>query len=347
VRPTEQANHELAVPGTRKLLILDINGVLLRREDYAPGKKRTYIMRPHWEAFLDWCFNNFACALWSCGKRETLEMDVFGKYRDRLLFIFDQEKSTSLWPRRSIVAAEKPLFLKELDRLWAGDPRWNENNTILLDNHSEKFERNPPGTCFQVPDFVAEDDVLSVDGPLVQHLSSMRDSTDLKGYAQAHLDSSYFAYLKEERPLESSSNPRRLREEMVRLFVSSHVMQTLSPERNEGFYMNRYETFGPRAIPFRRRDLDVLSKHRSGFVVCEKTDGKRMLFFVPASLPNQDESKPRLGFFVDRAWEFQPVVVSLFPLRPVLIAELTQTCAVGSVQRPRRIKHQWRDDIGR
>ena len=35
------------------------------------------------------------------------------------MLCWDQRKSTSLWPRTSTVSPQKPLFLKEIDQLWA------------------------------------------------------------------------------------------------------------------------------------------------------------------------------------------------------------------------------------
>jgi hypothetical protein len=79
-----------------------------------------------------------------------------------LCFVWDQDKSTNLWPRSSIVNDKKPLFLKELSRVWEAVPCFSAVNTVLVDNHEEKFERNPLGTCVRVPEWApgSEDGLL-------------------------------------------------------------------------------------------------------------------------------------------------------------------------------------------
>ena len=117
------------------------------------------------------------------------------------MLCWDQRKSTSLWPRTSTVSPQKPLFLKEIDQLWAstfdapkdedlgvsGDwrrkapapsapklTRYDAATTVLVDNHLEKFERNPLGSCVLVPTWTASeesDTALSLDGDLCRTLS--------------------------------------------------------------------------------------------------------------------------------------------------------------------------------
>jgi hypothetical protein len=148
----------------RKLLILDLNNVLLVRAPYeqreltrtspddavARGGLGGARKRPHLDSFLAFCFEHFEVAVWSCGKRGNMELGIFNA---PLLFAWDQEHSTNLWPRHSCVAEGKPLFLKELAKVWHHNRRFDASNTILLDNHLEKFERNPLGTCVLVNDF--------------------------------------------------------------------------------------------------------------------------------------------------------------------------------------------------
>jgi hypothetical protein len=80
-----------------------------------------------------------------------------------LVAVLHQHDSTSLWPRTSAVVDGKPLFLKELSRLWAklddaaGPVKSGHgaHDTVLLDNHAEKFERNPPHCCLEVPEWAS------------------------------------------------------------------------------------------------------------------------------------------------------------------------------------------------
>jgi hypothetical protein len=115
----------------RPLIILDINGVLGVREAYnsaQPSRNRRFIVRDSAPEFVASCAELFEIAIWSCSKRQNLLDDIRILFRDArlhhsclpdpagLCFIWDQEHSTNLWPRTSIVNEKKPLFLKELSK---------------------------------------------------------------------------------------------------------------------------------------------------------------------------------------------------------------------------------------
>ena len=142
------------------------------------------------------------------------------------------------------MSAEKPLFLKELDRVYetafdeGGPPsgggassgpaprgiggnwrsrapaaapgpspsppaapepayvRYDGANTILLDNHLEKFERNEVGTCVVVPTWtsdMADDRALAPDSDLVKALDAIFGdgaagaAVRVKAFARDHL----------------------------------------------------------------------------------------------------------------------------------------------------------------
>ena len=73
----------------RKLLILDINNVLLARQPYtqrgggggqrgrSAGALRGARPRPYLESFLAFCAEDFELAVWSCGRRGNMEMELF------------------------------------------------------------------------------------------------------------------------------------------------------------------------------------------------------------------------------------------------------------------------------
>ena len=80
-----------APTGTRPLVVLDLNGVLVERRPYGSRSPRggggggggggsgqdAYVRRPHCEAFLDFCFRTFDVAVWSCGKLQNMELGLF------------------------------------------------------------------------------------------------------------------------------------------------------------------------------------------------------------------------------------------------------------------------------
>lgn len=108
-----------------------------------------------------------------------MELELFEAYEDQLVFVWDQENSTNLWPQRSQVAQEKPLFLKELSRVFEAFPQFSAENTVLLDNHLEKFQCNPPNTCCLVPEFNDQqhqtDDLLAPQGAFTSLLRSIAE----------------------------------------------------------------------------------------------------------------------------------------------------------------------------
>lgn len=118
-------------------------------------------------------------------------MEIFNGYEDRLKFVFDQEMSSNMWPEHSEVSTfkasnckvldkvsrDKPLFLKQLTTVFSRFPEFHEGNTILVDNHLEKFRGNPENTCCIVPEYThsnpCHDDVLAPNGLLVQQLTGI------------------------------------------------------------------------------------------------------------------------------------------------------------------------------
>lgn len=176
----------------RVLLVLDINGVLGARGPYQPKQhKRSFYPRPHLESFLSFCLSRFEVGVWSCALRKNIEVNIFPE--DSLLFVWDSSNSTNLWPRRSVVSDAKPLFLKELSRIWSSFPCYSASNTILVDNHLEKFERNPMGTCLILPEYSVKhtgDDYLSNESELVRNLSQLCCCTDTSSYIRSHAGTS-------------------------------------------------------------------------------------------------------------------------------------------------------------
>jgi hypothetical protein len=141
----------------RPLLILDLNNMLVARAPYEMRKQggmfARSIKRPGADAFVDFCLEHFAVGVWSCGQLKNMELWLFGGRAERLAFAWHQEHATNKYPRTSAVDAKKPLFVKELNGIFRQYPCWGPHNTLLLDDHLEKFEDNPPHTCVLVPAF--------------------------------------------------------------------------------------------------------------------------------------------------------------------------------------------------
>jgi hypothetical protein len=92
----------------RPLLILDINGVLGERTGFDPknpNSQRGFRRRRHHREFLEMCAQYFEIAVWSCSRRNNMELSLFSGIH--LNFIWAQEESTSLYPRTSVVSTAK------------------------------------------------------------------------------------------------------------------------------------------------------------------------------------------------------------------------------------------------
>lgn len=128
----------------KKLLILDLNGVLIDRN----RETKQYVKRPQVEVFLDWCFEHFEVAVWSSAKKhnaERLALDTLGLERTkRLRFLWHQDQCTP-HPTKEFV------FKKPLQKVWDIFPHhYDQTNTIIMDDTPEKMEDNPPHTWFRV-----------------------------------------------------------------------------------------------------------------------------------------------------------------------------------------------------
>ena len=79
---------------TKPLVVLDLNGVLVERTKYQDrGKHRSgrshgvqpYLRRPWCDWLVDFCFRHYEVAVWSCGKLENMEIDLFDGRELRLV----------------------------------------------------------------------------------------------------------------------------------------------------------------------------------------------------------------------------------------------------------------------
>jgi hypothetical protein len=94
----------------RPLLIFDMHGVLGEREPWETSRgggkrQRRFIKRPYCEEFILLCSNYFELAVWSCGKKRNIDLNIFQKVK--LLFVWCQDESTNLYPRTSCVSSDK------------------------------------------------------------------------------------------------------------------------------------------------------------------------------------------------------------------------------------------------
>ena len=79
----------------KKLLILDLNGVLIRKS----GKTKAFTLRPHVHTFLAHMAGLFHLAVWTSGRADTMHKAMLAlfksdSYKDKLIFYWTQKECT-------------------------------------------------------------------------------------------------------------------------------------------------------------------------------------------------------------------------------------------------------------
>ncbi|CAN1197204.1 Uncharacterized FCP1 homology domain-containing protein C1271.03c [Linum perenne] len=148
-------------PHSKKLLILDLNGLLvdvvsLPPKDHKPDKRvgiKSFFARPFYLDFLKFCFERFEVAVWSSRTKKNIDILVdylFGDMKNSLLFCWDLSNCTTT-QFKTLENRHKPLVFKELKKVWEKhDPQlpwergyFNESNTLLVDDSPYKSLLNP------------------------------------------------------------------------------------------------------------------------------------------------------------------------------------------------------------
>jgi len=202
------ADVAMAVPIKKKLLVLDVNGLLVETyfqfeklpEEHRPDGKvgRFFVYRrPFCDEFLEFCFENFVVGIWSSAQQHNVDRLVdfiFGDLKKKLLFSWHQIDCTDTG-LKTPENTRKPLFLKELSKLWnkvRPDLPWEEGeygpcNTLLIDDSPYKALRNPPHTAvFPYPYKVTNelDDILG--GDLRKYLEGLLAASNVQQYVEHH-----------------------------------------------------------------------------------------------------------------------------------------------------------------
>jgi hypothetical protein len=166
------------------LIVIDLNGTLL----YRPNKKRpqNFHMRPHAQSFLKYCVTTFTVVIWSSARPENVaamcNTILTPEIRSRVAAIWGRDKF-------GLTKADYDLRVqcyKRLSKLWqapniaASHPmyhqgyRWNQQNTVLIDDSREKA-RTEPHNLIEVPEWFGDlherDDILPQVHDYLNHLS--------------------------------------------------------------------------------------------------------------------------------------------------------------------------------
>ncbi|KUJ20219.1 uncharacterized protein LY89DRAFT_731444 [Mollisia scopiformis] len=144
------------------LVIIDLNGTLLFR----PSRKQPtkFISRPNTAPFLQYCVDTFSVVIWSSAKLENVT-----NMCDTILTPNLRKKVIAVWGRNKFGLSKQDFDLrvqcyKRLTTVWndkgiaishpeyANGRRWDQTNTVLVDDSLEKG-RSEPFNLLEVPEF--------------------------------------------------------------------------------------------------------------------------------------------------------------------------------------------------
>lgn len=193
---------KLSLPLPKKLLILDVNGLLVARYSrldtniIPPGIQhgvvgRTFMFkRPFCNSFLDFCFQNFHVGVWSsmieANVRHSLDYICKGM-QHKFLFVMHQGDCTNTGLRNP-AKRQSPLFLKELAKVWSRFPKgqFDETNTLLIDDTPYKALWNPPYTAIFPQAYWYNEHDSFLNGALREYLQQWRDAADVREFVRTH-----------------------------------------------------------------------------------------------------------------------------------------------------------------
>ncbi|PNX72696.1 NLI interacting factor-like phosphatase [Trifolium pratense] len=229
ISPSRKFGPDVCLKLKKKLLILDINGVLAdivydpepdsrvpvkpdfsRVPDKIIGNNQVF-MRNHCREFLEFCFEKFVVAIWSSRENNVKDLVrlLCGDMREKLLFIWDRSKCTeSELP--TPYQPNKKIVFKDLKKVWDDHQfkNFNAKNTLLVDDSPYKALLNPPHTSVFPQKFQfwqRSDNSLGEDGQLRMFLHGLANVVDVQAYVRTcqfgqsniNEDSEYWTYYKE------------------------------------------------------------------------------------------------------------------------------------------------------
>ncbi|RDL35124.1 Uncharacterized protein BP5553_07055 [Venustampulla echinocandica] len=147
------------------LVVIDLNGTIL----YRPNKSQPtrFVARPHAVRFLEYCIETFHVVIWSSARPENVQCLVDAIIPPQL-----KQKVLAVWARDKFDLTHKDYNLrvqcyKRLSKIWA-DPhissthpdfamgaRWDQTNTVLVDDSLEKG-RSEPFNLIEIPEFFGD-----------------------------------------------------------------------------------------------------------------------------------------------------------------------------------------------
>ncbi|KAH0566323.1 hypothetical protein GP486_000294 [Trichoglossum hirsutum] len=188
-QPTQELDHPRDV-----LLVLDLNGTLLHRR--YRSRSQNFVARPHTEEFLQYLLGKFSVMIWSSATPASVSSMC------RRLFTEEQRGIlVAEWGRDKLGLTpeqyrQKIQVYKQLEKVWDSDViaashpgydtggRWNQTNTILLDDSALKASAQPYNHI-SVPEFKGgreSEDRRSVFNQVMGYLEAIVLQQDVSSY---------------------------------------------------------------------------------------------------------------------------------------------------------------------
>ena len=166
--------------------------------DFKTSKGRFHCYaRKHAKEFLLWAHENFAIGVWSSATAENTAELVDRiwptKLRRDLKFVMSQEECGQVGTMPAKSGGTKPIFIKELERVWSRftNGEFHATNTLLIDDSEYKVVRNPAHTAIHPRPFTVEkcarDVGLSKTGALRSYLEKLRSHESVPKFVRENV----------------------------------------------------------------------------------------------------------------------------------------------------------------
>lgn len=171
------------------LVIIDLNGTLLHRPNHKNPSR--FVERPHTRAFLDYCIRTFTVAIWSSARPDNVH-----KMLNQILSREDRNRLVAVWGRDTLgLCADdynrRVQCYKRLSVMWRDletrlGQRWDQSNTLLVDDSSEK-SRSEPFNLIQLPEFKGNIQEAGYVLPQVHdYINACAQQRDISSFARLH-----------------------------------------------------------------------------------------------------------------------------------------------------------------
>ncbi|KXH24880.1 phosphoprotein phosphatase [Colletotrichum salicis] len=198
------------VPTPRPILVvMDLNGTLLFR----PNRRNaaSFVERPHAKRFLQYCLDTFHVVVWSSAQPKNVQsmcdqlllkgglgaantQEDRASYRRRVLAVWGRDKfglsesdfklRVQVYKRLEMVWAQANVQRAHPDAAYGG--RWDQTNTVLVDDSLEKA-RSEPFNLLRIPEFFGDASEPGYVVPQVHdYLNQLCYQSDISAYMRTN-----------------------------------------------------------------------------------------------------------------------------------------------------------------